>query len=362
MIKLLFCVALLVTSAHTLSNELIKGSHSKGSVGATQEEKFKIWDLEDIAHDLGILELRRLSSYIPLGAEQPKYVLSRALVLGSIDESSKTVLGNWPLTPWSQTIQMKGEGSNWQTRHLVVNALAGNTAEVKDPETMTLATYQYDLPSFKTFTGCLADSPLRYGDIDQNSEKELVLFLDSDLVVFSPSQQKVIFATRFAISDELAPEDVAGWFDGGLEPPSSQYVASSGFGDGLRAAFPATRSFAKIFAGDFDNNGKPDILVWRKLYQSRLKTDPLLGFKFEGELFAHYQLEGGEYQIQFSNPPEDGEFETDPVQQAQIKGWLENKNLTWQKGFPTKSECAGQEGQLIPEMHDALLNDPVVLK
>lgn len=272
------------------------------------------------------------------------------------------ILSGWPLTPWPQTIQMKGEGSNWQTRHLVANALAGNTAEVKDPETMALATYQYDLPSFKTFTGCLADSPLRYGDIDQNSEKELVLFLDNDLVVFSPSQQKVIFATRFAMSDELAPEDVAGWFDGGLEPPSNQYVASSGFGDGLRAAFPATRSFAKIFVDDFDNNGKPDILVWRKLYQSRLKTDPLLGFKFEGELFAHYQLENGEYVIQATAAEAEGEFETDPAQQLQIKNWLAAKNLTWQKGFPSKSECAGQEGQLIPEMHDALLNDPDVLK
>ena len=290
------------------------------------------------------------------------YSVSSEPALIATKKDGRVLIGNWPLTSWSQTIQMKGEGTNWQTRHLVANALGGNVTEVKEPETMAFANYQYELPSFKTFMGCLADSPLRYGDIDQNSGKELVLILDNDLVVFSPSQQKIIFATRFAISDELRAEEVAGWFDGGLEPPTSQYVASSGFGDGLRAAFPATRSFAKIFVDDFDGNGKPDIVVWRKLYQSREVSDAVRGFKFETELLAHYQLENGEYQIQSNNPPEDGEFEVDPAQQAQLKGWLETKNLTWQKGFPTKSECAGQEGQLIPEMHDALLNDPDVLK
>ena len=45
-----------------------------------------------------------------------------------------------------------------------------------------------------------------------------------------------------------------------------------------------------------------------------------------------------------------------------IQSWLLAKNLTWQKGFLSKSECAGQEGQLIPEIHDPLLNDPDVLR
>jgi hypothetical protein len=44
-----------------------------------------------------------------------------------------------------------------------------------------------------------------------------------------------------------------------------------------------------------------------------------------------------------------------------VKGWLTAKQLTWKKGYPSKSECAGQEGQFIPEMHDVLLNDPDVL-
>ena len=64
----------------------------------------------------------------------------------------------------------------------------------------------------------------------------------------------------------------------------------------------------------------------------------------------HYKKVNNEYQLQTDTAPET------------IQGWLTDKNLTWQKGFPSKSECAGQEGQLIPEMHDPLLNDPDVLK
>jgi hypothetical protein len=46
-----------------------------------------------------------------------------------------------------------------------------------------------------------------------------------------------------------------------------------------------------------------------------------------------------------------------------VKGWLTSNNLTWwKKGYPSKSECAGQEGQFIPEMHDPLLNDPEVMQ
>ena len=47
--------------------------------------------------------------------------------------------------------------------------------------------------------------------------------------------------------------------------------------------------------------------------------------------------------------------------QQNVNGWLAAKQLSWQQGFPSRSECPGQEGQLIPELHDPLLNDPDVL-
>ncbi|GAA6135445.1 hypothetical protein NBRC116188_22350 [Oceaniserpentilla sp. 4NH20-0058] len=281
-------------------------------------------------------------------------------VFNLLDEND--VLSGWPLTPWPNAVRMKGEGTNWKVRHIIAGALGGDTTPVTDPNTMILSQEAYQLPAFKEFLGCLALTPLRYGDIDGDNTQELVLILDSDLVVFSPDQAKIIFSTRFADADELAPHEVASWFDGKESDVISQYVAESGVGNRLNAAFPATRSFAKIFLGDFNNDNKKDIVVWRKLYESRLKSDSTLGFQLEAELFVHYQLENGEYQLQTNEPAEDGEFPLDAVQQDQIKGWLTANNLTWQKGFPSKSECVGQEGQLIPEMHDALLNDPDVLK
>lgn len=80
-----------------------------------------------------------------------------------------------------------------------------------------------------------------------------------------------------------------------------------------------------------------------------MKSNPKAGFSQEAELLVHYQLIDEGYQ---------------PVTTSSelIKKWLTDNNLTWQKGFPSKSECKGQEGQLIPDMHDPLLNDPDVLK
>ncbi len=92
-----------------------------------------------------------------------------------------------------------------------------------------------------------------------------------------------------------------------------------------------------------------DILVWRKVYKSNLLKDPIAGFAKLSDTYIHHKLINGEYKKQ-------------PTEQSVIKGWLEAKNLTWQKGYPSKSECPGQEGKLIPEMHDPLLNDPDMLK
>ncbi|AJQ92856.1 hypothetical protein [Gynuella sunshinyii] len=109
------------------------------------------------------------------------------------------------------------------------------------------------------------------------------------------------------------------------------------------------RSIAKLYVNDFDKDGHSDILVWRKMYESRLVGELLSGFKLNSQLYGHYALIDGEYHLQ----------QTD---EATIQGWLSANELTWQKGYPSSSECQGHEGELIPEMHDPLLNDPDVLK
>lgn len=85
------------------------------------------------------------------------------------------------------------------------------------------------------------------------------------------------------------------------------------------------------------------------MYRSNLIKEPVAGFTKLSDVYVHYKLTDGEYKKQ-------------TTEQRVIKGWLDAKNLTWQKGYPSKSECPGKEGQLIPEMHDPLLNDPDVLK
>jgi hypothetical protein len=57
-----------------------------------------------------------------------------------------------------------------------------------------------------------------------------------------------------------------------------------------------------------------------------------------------------------------GEYQKQPTDSATVKNWLTTRHLTWQKGYPSRSECPGQEGQLIPEMHDPLLNDAEVMQ
>ena len=276
---------------------------------------------------------------------------------------TREVLGNWPLTPWANAVRMKGEGMHWAVRPELIAVQGGEYHAISEPKKMVFDfDNDYDLYTDNNYIGCYNKTPLRYGDIDQNTSRELVLFLNNDLVIFSPENQKIIFSSQLHTQDELTPNQVRIGFPE-LEDTAPQYISEKGLkGKSRNARFPAIRSFSKIFLDDFNNDGKKDIIVWRKLYESRLRTDPILGFKLEGELLVHYQLENGEYQLQTATPPVDGEFEWDEAQQAEIQGWLTAKNLTWQSGFPSKSECAGQEGQLIPKMHDPLLNDPDVLK
>ncbi len=142
------------------------------------------------------------------------FTLNRAATLigfYSSEGEMKTINGSsgWPLTPWPQSTRMLGEGTNWKARPLIAGAIGGETTAVSNPKLMTLDQIEnYDLPAFKEFIGCLSNAPLRYGDIDTNGASELVLILDQDLVVFSPAQEKVIFATRFANADELQAHEV----------------------------------------------------------------------------------------------------------------------------------------------------------
>ena len=200
-----------------------------------------------------------------------------------------------------------------------------------------------------TAHGCFQLYPLRYGDIDGDGKPELVLFIGSTWIVFSPTLKKVIFETQWKQLDVLTDAEVARWGFKHDAPGDPQYVAKSGTDRLVQAVFPARRAYAKLYFGDFDGNGKSDILMWRKAYQSRLNSDSVKGYKLIGEALVQYELENGIYVKQ-------------DTASATVKGWLASKNLTWQQGYPNVSECAGEAGKPIPETVDPLLNDPDVLQ
>ncbi|HQQ74666.1 MAG TPA: hypothetical protein PK031_05900, partial [Pseudomonadales bacterium] len=153
-------------------------------------------------------------------------------------------------------------------------------------------------------------------------------------------------------ADEWPSEDVEREMVFHDEANDPQYLAAStqdAMQIGRGKIFSAWRSLGKVYVGNFYGENSGDIVLWRKLYESRLNSDSVKGFIKKGDLLVHYKLINGEYKKQSTD-------------QSAIKSWLTAKQLTWSKGYPNKSECAGQEGQLIPEMHDPQLNDPDVMQ
>ena len=249
--------------------------------------------------------------------------------LYGVDVSQGTLLGNWPLTPWA--------------------------SEPIEPE--IVERYEHVRRDFSTLhlspshpLGCLKSTPLRYGDIDGDGVNELVIFIGNQLLVFSPSAQKTVFGMNMRVDDWMTEEETQSHFEyyppAGIDEITPYYQSAANMD--YASELPGYRGYGKLYSSDFDKNGSPDILVWRKLYLSRmLNVDK--GFDKISDTYYHYEKSAtGEYVLKDTAP-------------KTIQSWLAEKNLTWQQGYPSKSECEGEEGQLIPEMHDPLLNDPDVL-
>lgn len=201
--------------------------------------------------------------------------------------------------------------------------------------------------------GCYGKSPLRYGDVDANGTAELVLFLGNDFLIFSPQDEKIVFSASIAVDDWLSMEESEEYFRqyGGIGESNPQYqssIAAGAVGNWQGGRFPGYRGYGKLYFGDFDNDESRDVVLWRKLYESHLRNEDERGFKKIDETLLHYRLIDGEYL------PQETDSET-------IQGWLSSNNLRWPDGYPRLSECPGEEGELIAEMHDPLLNDPDVL-
>ena len=258
------------------------------------------------------------------------YALYEKPMLRLFDVAGKKYLGGWDLTIRTDV------------------ALERKLGEQLNKQKMEPA---YEYYAGLSGSGCLWKSPLRYTDLDKDGLSELFVLFGgrgpSSLAIFSTRVNKVIFSSLLEYDNAYAPvkdqDGVNGWTNSTGLP---QYIYD--LGDIYGSYERGYRSFGKLFFGDTNDDGIQDIILWRKYFESLNVGDAKKGFAKKDELFVHYSLVDGDYKKQ-------------PTAAKTIKGWLAAKQLSWQQGFPSRSECPGQEGQLIPELHDPLLNDPDVL-
>ena len=253
--------------------------------------------------------------------------------------SSNERLDHWPLTRWSYLIPPNEISKNITNYYKKIN--------YRD-------TVYYS--SSDAAAGCLSNVPLRYGDIDTDTQSELVLFLNGELIVFSPERQRTVFAMFWQADDWKRDSDKYNnkpSEDGPVFQFASAHLGVNG------VINKAMRSYSKLFIGDVDGDAHKDFVVWQKVYESNTDAEAP-GFKLIRQSFTHYERDlSAQAQLPAGVT---GEYLPQTTDTATIQTWLSEKNLTWQKGYPSKSECPGQAGQLIPEMHDPLLNDPEVMQ
>ncbi len=279
---------------------------------------------------------------------------SKNVVVG-VNSDTNEFLGKWPLTSYAEAITLNGERE--AADRYLIEALYDADPQSEEPENPD---YRYDsYLARQSDYGCLLKTPLRYGDIEEDGANELLLFLSNQIVIFSTEVNEVVFSARYFQKDQmradlqshvLSPEGNSAFREdyADLGDQAPQYLTSSGLDIRVDLPLPARRSYAKLYFGDFDGDDQFDIVVWRKRYESKVISDAVAGFELHGELLLHYEKSDGSYHRQ-------------ATEEATIKQWLANDALTWQKGYPNRSECEGEAGQLITEMHDPLLNDPEVL-
>ena len=335
--KILSAFFLLAIGTSALSMELTQGY---GRSEIPKNIKKQMWNSEGgpfIAD--GLVESSKDGQY---------YWLFRSLSISLFDTATSKNLSAWPLTPWPSHLFLAGEYD--------ASTEAGSAARGQDftrpsdpVQVVTDRTANYYNHTNYQLSGCLNKTLLRYGDVDENNTPELVITPDSTIIFFSPQQGKVIFSYHYQLNDEMSKEQAELVFLPPYIDENPQYIAGSGQDELVRKMFPAQRSLSKIYIRDFNGDKNPDLILWRKMYRSNLRNNPAEGFHLLAESWTHYQLTNGEYIPQDTAP-------------EVIRNWLTSANLTWSKGFPSISECPGEEGKLIPEMHDPLLNDPDVLK
>jgi hypothetical protein len=304
-----------------------------GQIASTSHEYARARKSHKSNNDGGVISFLRKSDSNFL------FSLSRNGALHLTDFEARQSLGRWPLARWQHEFLIPE----------ITERLAKERAFDPEP-TPAVGQRASGIP----YSGCLSKIPLRYGDIDGNSSKELVLLMDKDLIFFSPDQKKIIFQLRWL------DERFGGYFDEEGEPivlaandtSAPQYNDPYGGGP----MYKGLRAYAKMYPGEFNENQTRDIVVWYKVYESNMMGQPA-GFTKVRDTVRHYELITS---LTDGQQPT-GEYLPMSTSESTIREWLSDNDLTWRKGYPNLSECPGQTDKHISEMIDPLLNDPDVL-
>ena len=336
--KLIFIIVIISTSVNALElTKSISGRYDEGQRTPQQKESIiKLIDTYKAANDYQ----RGMLGFIQIDSSDIWYSLNRDLRIQGSNISTKQYLGSWSITRWpyeyivpelTARLEPKGYGYEMEPTPQVTQLI--------EPD--------------KAYNGCLSQTPLRYGDVDGNGSQELVILANQDIIFFSPAQKKVIFQLRWI------DERYGGYYDENDEPIELKDPKYPQYEDPYShgSLYKGLRSYAKMYLGEFNGNQTPDIVVWYKVYQSNMNGDTP-GFSKIHDIVRHFELIAGP--VDGQEPT--GEYLPMSTPEDTIRQWLSAKNLTWQKGYPNLSECAGQTDKHIPGMVDPLLNDPDVLK
>jgi hypothetical protein len=215
------------------------------------------------------------------------------------------------------------EGKTCNGNMLVVVDLISHTVRriynPKGPNSVSKDVYQY---------GCYQAFPLSDDDLDLDGTKD-IFFVGgygygdepnrwSILTIFSGNGYARLFSTRL---------NFEAWGDTGNNV--YQNVVTEMYGKSrVSTPHPAHREFEKLFFRDFNKNGKLDILVWTRAYESRKTQDVVKGYELIDSSFKWYeQSDVG------------SAFVLHDISAQLAESWLQKYQLRWEDGFPSENLC-----------------------
>ena len=173
-------------------------------VGINPNNKDSLWNTS-LPYAIARQGLRAASGdeYIVAFQDFDTYVfgLSNSSRVIKVNKDGRSLLGNWPLTtPYSCDDGSDDCKYNWWVGRW-------SDQEFLEPELKNLFKHHSggEIQVMPDGLGCLNKTPLRYGDIDGDTKNELVIFLNDNLLIFSPEKQKTIFLIVSKIANAHIP-------------------------------------------------------------------------------------------------------------------------------------------------------------